>query len=76
MEVSYVNSEYDWEYISYYENGQIKEKSNYKDWKKIGLKRTYYEDGNLESEINYDENGQIKGEWTWYDKDWNIIVWK
>jgi antitoxin component YwqK of YwqJK toxin-antitoxin module len=45
---------------SYYKNGQLKAKGNFKDDKQDGLWKWYYDDGHLKSQVNYkdgEENG-------------------
>ena len=55
----------------YYENGNLKSESTFKNDKTEGLYKTYYENGNLKSEVtykndelerpvkNYNENGEL-----------------
>ena len=57
---------------SYYKNGQLKSKGNFKDNKQDGLWKWYYDDGQLKSKVNYKDgkedglsdfyykNGQLK----------------
>ena len=60
--------------VSYYENGQLEQRSTLKDGKEDGLQESYYENGQLESTRNfkdgkqdgpyevYEDNGQLKYE--------------
>ena len=46
----------------YYENGQLKEESNWINGELNGSSRSYFEDGSLEEEGNY-INDKKEGEW-------------
>ena len=64
---------------SYYENGQLERKINWKDSKRHGIQESYYENGQLERRFNwkddraygleevYHENGQFKSKINWKD---------
>ena len=54
--------------VSYYENGQVKEKINYKNGKPDGLEEWYYENGQLERKVNY-KDGKKDGLEEWYDEN-------
>jgi antitoxin component YwqK of YwqJK toxin-antitoxin module len=45
---------------SYYESGQLRKETNYKDDKREGLSKYYYESGQLRLEINY-KDGKAEG---------------
>ena len=50
-----------------YENGQLKQQSNFKDGKEDGKFTSYYENGQLKKEVNYingEEDGVYK---SWYE---------
>jgi len=58
----------------YYENGQLKQETFYKnDWQKKGKEKFYYKNGQLEIENFYNENGQLDGICKTYDKNGNLI---
>jgi antitoxin component YwqK of YwqJK toxin-antitoxin module len=48
------------DYITFYENGQIYEKGQYKNGLKNGQWTIYYDNGNIKQKINYDEKGTPK----------------
>ena len=64
---------------SYYENGQLESKINWKDGERHGIQESYYENGQLERKFNwkddraygleevYHENGQFKSKINWKD---------
>ena len=60
-------------YFDYYENGQLKEKTNYKDGKQEGEHLYYYENGQLESKWNYND-GKKEGEYLYYDDDGQLAI--
>ena len=47
------------EWLWYWDNGQLRFKSNYKDGKKDGESLRYYESGQLESKLNYKDNEKL-----------------
>jgi antitoxin component YwqK of YwqJK toxin-antitoxin module len=49
--------------IQYYENGQWKDKTNYKDGKKEGLSQTYYSNGQVEYERTYKGGELVHAKW-------------
>ncbi len=63
----------------YYESGQLKAETSYKDGKKDGIEKQYYESGQLQGETNfkddklegiskyYHESGQLKAEENYKD---------
>ena len=55
-----------WE--SYYEDGQLDEKGNFKDGKQEGPWIGYYDNGQLESKVNL-KDGKIEGPWIGYWKN-------
>ena len=55
-------------YISYHDNGQIREEGCYKDEKKVGKWIRYYENGNIEEERNY-KNGLLDGKLIYHWKN-------
>ena len=54
---------------SYYENGNLRNKVNYKDGEPKGLIEWYYENGQLEKKGNYKEGLREDGLWEFYYKD-------
>jgi antitoxin component YwqK of YwqJK toxin-antitoxin module len=57
---SYKNNLLDGSYITYYDNGQIKETSHYKNGILEGLSQQYYENGQLGFEKEY-KDGKLNG---------------
>ena len=55
----------DGEHLYYHENGQLKEKGNYKDGKKEGEWLSYHENGQLFTKENH-KDGKEEGEYSWY----------
>ena len=51
--------------VSYYENGQLRERANFKDGKEEGFWEEYYENGQLKSKVNY-QDGKEEGFWEEY----------
>ena len=51
--------------VSYYENGQLRERANFKDGKEEGFWEEYYENGQLKSKVNYQEGKKV-GFWEEY----------
>ena len=62
------NGKAEGEWLSYYENGQLKYKINYKDGKAEGEWLWYYENGQLEMKGNY-KDGKFEGQWLNYDEN-------
>ena len=58
--------------VSYYENGQLKYKENYKDGKLDGLRESYYENGQLRMKANY-KDGEADGLFEGYDENGRLI---
>ena len=58
------------EFIIYYENGQIRVKTNFKNWKPDWDQIWYYEDGSLLLKWNYKN---FKWILYFYEKDWSLI---
>ena len=54
------NKDLNWEYILYYDNGQIATKMNYKNGKLDWEQLVYYEDGQLKKKESY-KNGELDG---------------
>lgn len=54
------------EYVAYFENGRIQEKSIYLDGLLVGLRTIYDDKGNLEITENYNETGKLEGKYTVY----------
>ena len=52
---------------SYYENGQLKKKLNWKDGEREGLFEEYHDNGQLKSRMNFIE-GREQGPWENYNK--------
>ena len=68
------NREYNWEYISYYENGQIKGKWNYENGQPVWEMVVYYENGQIQWKCDIKD-----GYWecVYYDENWNFEMrWK
>jgi len=62
--ITYYNGEpYTGVFYGNYENGQLKQKSNYKDGKLDGLFESYYDSGQLEYQKNY-KDGKLDGNWS------------
>ena len=57
---------HDGEFLSYYENGEIKEKGDYKNGKKNGESKKYYESGQLKEKISY-ENGNLESHRSYHE---------
>ena len=55
----------------YYENGQLKGKSYYKDGRSDGLDENYYENGQLESKGSF-KDGKEDGLWEYYHENSNL----
>ena len=53
------------EYLTYYENGQLKYKSNYKEGVLEGEWLYYHDNGQLRFKENY-KDGKLEGEWLYY----------
>lgn len=60
-----------WE--SYYLNGKLKSKGEYKDGKKVGKWKFYFTNGKLEQEGFFNSNGEYTGEWKWYYEDGSLL---
>ena len=58
--------------ISYYENGQLEEKRNYKSGKENGLKEEFYKNGQIKEKQNY-KNGKRDGPWIWFWENGSIF---
>jgi antitoxin component YwqK of YwqJK toxin-antitoxin module len=54
--------------VSFFENGQLKSKTNYKDGNIVGLTVSYYENGNLRSQLNY-KDGKRDGFYKIFKED-------
>ena len=54
---------------TYYENGNLRNKVNYKDGEPKGLIEWYYENGQLEKKGNYKEGLREDGLWEFYYKN-------
>lgn len=49
------------------DNGQLRERGNYKNGKFVGLRECWYEDGAPQERIHHDENGEWDGIYeSWY----------
>ena len=68
----------DWDYISFYENGQIKERWQYKNNKKTWEWIEYFENGEVKSKWSF-KDGKMDWHWEWYcekgDKDCISTNW-
>jgi antitoxin component YwqK of YwqJK toxin-antitoxin module len=65
-----------WEW--FYENGNIRWRTPYKDGKEDGIDEGFYENGNILRRIPY-KKGKIDGIVEWFDEEGNIFktyVWK
>ena len=60
-----------WE--SYYLNGKIKTKGQYKEGKKYGKWEYFFEKGKLEQEGYFDSKGKYTKEWKWYYENGNLL---
>ena len=58
---------------SYYENGNLRVKGNFKDGKENGLWEWYSENGQLEKKGNYKEGLREDGLWEFYYKNGQLI---
>ena len=59
--------------ISYYENGQLEEKRNYKNGKRHGNQEMYFENGQLESKEEYKDGLIIDGIYESYEKNGQLF---
>lgn len=55
-------------YETFYENGQLVEKGNFKNGKPEGLFEEYYDNGQLKTKGNY-KNGEKDGLWETFDEE-------
>ena len=62
--------ELDWDYISYYENGLVEQKWQYKNGKKTWEWIEYFKDGEVKSKWSY-KNGELDGYWIRYCERWD-----
>ena len=62
---SFRNGEREGTWVSYWENGQLKDKNNFKNGKREGTSVAYHDDGQLSSKGNY-KNGKREGAWIGY----------
>jgi antitoxin component YwqK of YwqJK toxin-antitoxin module len=60
-------------WLTYYDNGQLRDSTYYKENKKLGLSKSWFENGNLESEGSYNEDME-EGIWTWYNSNGNLAT--
>lgn len=67
-----VNNNYNGDYVSYYENGNMYQKGSYDYSRKQGEWGFYNDNGTIESKGNY-LNGKKEGEWISYDVNGNIL---
>lgn len=58
--------------VTFFYNGQLKEKINYKSGKEDGLKEEYYENGQTKEKQNY-KNGKEDGPWIWFWENGSIF---
>ena len=61
------------EWLEYYKNGEVKEKSNFKDGKAEGESLRYYKSGELKNKNNW-KDGKLEGERLYYYK--NGQLWR
>ena len=61
------------EWLTYYKNGEVKEKSNFKDDKQEGESLRYYKSGELKNKNNW-KDGKLEGERLYYYK--NGQLWR
>ena len=59
-------------WVSYYENGQLTYKGNYKNGKKEGAWVSYWMNGQLYYKGNY-KNGKDEGAWVSYNTDGTVL---
>ena len=59
-----------WDYVSFYENWQLKEKGQYKDNKKTWEWVEYFEDWSVASKWSY-KDWELDGYWVWYCEKWD-----
>ena len=59
--------------VSYYENGQLRERANFKDGKEEGFWEEYYENGQLKSKVNY-QDGKEEGFWEDYYENGQLMM--
>ncbi|MGX6591297.1 toxin-antitoxin system YwqK family antitoxin [Cetobacterium ceti] len=50
-------------WVSYWSNGQLREKGQYKNYRRIGSWKRYLKNGELEKEVNYKNGRTVKREW-------------
>lgn len=60
-----------WE--SFYLNGNVKNKGEYVNGKKLGKWEYFFHSGKKEQEGYFDKNGKYTGEWVWYYESGNIL---
>lgn len=60
------------EYITYFENGNIKEKGRYYNGLKRGEWSEFYENGQIHKKEYYNENGKLTGPFEYYFEDGQI----
>jgi antitoxin component YwqK of YwqJK toxin-antitoxin module len=53
-------------YLSYFENGSLKEESNYQAGHLSGMRKLFFEDGKVEIEEVYNSEGQLQGTYKVY----------
>jgi len=69
----YKDGKKDGEWLFYYDNGQLKYKSNWKDGKPEGEYLTYHENGQLKFKRNY-KDGKEEGKQLWYYETGQLAV--
>lgn len=78
-EVYYINDNgkiteiLDGESKTWYKNGQLSSKINYKDGLPYGVLTMWYSNGNIMLEQNFDSNGLMDGEQFFYDINGNLV---
>ena len=63
-----IKGKWDGPYITYYDNGRISSKHNYKDGVPDGPWVSYHENGQLSSKHNY-KDGKLEGPWVSYHEN-------
>ncbi|MCK8522119.1 hypothetical protein M0D21_11100 [Aquimarina sp. D1M17] len=73
MTEKYVDGKLDGEQLTYFDNGQLTEKTQYLAGKRHGKRVIYSEKGIMLKEYTY-ENGQLHGLTKYYDTEGNLII--
>ncbi|MBP2830575.1 hypothetical protein J8281_00130 [Aquimarina sp. U1-2] len=73
MTEAYQSGKLDGQQLTYFENGQLTEKTTYVDGKRQGKRMMYSEKGTLLKEFTY-ENDQLHGDTKYYDTQGELII--